>query len=117
VGTYPQVGALFESFIVNQITALLGSLKEKVNLYHWRIQSGAEVDIIIEKDNVLYPIEVKSKTVLSKKDGRGIQSFRDAYPHKHIAPGVILYPGNHCFYVAENLIAVPCHGLFEENSL
>ncbi|HLB42845.1 MAG TPA: DUF4143 domain-containing protein, partial [Gammaproteobacteria bacterium] len=28
--------------------------------YHWRLHSGAEVDLILERDGKFYPIEIKA---------------------------------------------------------
>lgn len=112
LGAYPQLGALFESFVVNQIKGVLSSLSQSVSLYHWRTHAGAEVDMVIDKDGYLYPIEVKFKSVLKKEDARGIKAFFDTYPQGKVKKGVIIYPGDRCFTLDESIIAVPCHGLF-----
>jgi uncharacterized protein len=112
LGAYPQLGALFESFVVDQVKGVLSSLSQSVNLYHWRTHAGAEVDMVIEKDGFLYPIEVKLKSVLTKQDARGIKAFFETYSQSKLKKGVIIYPGDRCFFLDESIIAVPCHGLF-----
>ncbi len=115
VGSYPQLGSLFESFIFNQINSMSNSLNFPANLYHWRTKHGVEVDIVIEKDGCLFPIEIKTKSVLSKQDAKGIKIFQETYSNnstKKIKKGVIIYPGEHCFYLDQNVIALPCHGIF-----
>ncbi len=43
-------------------------LAAKAQLHHWRSHGGAEVDIILERDGILYPIEIKTKTRPSRND-------------------------------------------------
>lgn len=103
----PMQGALFESFCFNMIKGFCGVLPTKPNFYHWRTLAGAEVDIIVELDGKLYPIEIKSATTISKMDIRGITAFKETYPHLKIAPGIVIYAGNECYRITEDIIAVP----------
>ena len=112
LGSYPSLGSLFESFIVNQVYGFMSQLNSKPGIYHWRTHHGAEVDMIFEQNGYLYPVEVKMKSYLNKNDTRGLRAFRETYPSQNIKTGVILYPGDRCFYLDESVIAVPCHGVF-----
>lgn len=89
---HPLMGSLFESAVMGEIRKLLSSMGQKPQLYHWRIHSGSEVDIIIERDSTLYPIEVKLNSRPKPKDARGFKSLRENYPNAKIAPGLILAP-------------------------
>jgi predicted AAA+ superfamily ATPase len=115
VGSYPNLGALFESFIVNQIKTVLESLPIAASLYHWRTSNGAEIDLLIEYNNTFYPIEIKSKTWLNKHDARGIKSFKETYPKLKIGMSLIVYSGERCFYLDKEILALPCHSLFDKN--
>lgn len=106
---HPLLGALFETFCFAIIRTLATILPTAPLLYHWRTGAGAEVDLILELDDKLYPIEMKCKTNLTKHDTRGIQAFRQTYPHKKIMPGLILYAGTMCYRVSEDVVAVPWH--------
>jgi hypothetical protein len=79
--------------------------------YHWRTSNGAEVDIILERDGWLYPIEVKAKTFVGKQDARGIRAFRETYSHQRIRPGVVIYAGDRCFWIDEQTLALPYHAM------
>lgn len=103
----PMQGAFFESYCFNMLKGFCGALPMMPNFYHWRTLAGAEVDIIVEIDGKFYPIEVKSATTISKNDIRGIEAFRATYPHLNIAKGVIIYAGNECHRVTEDIVAVP----------
>lgn len=103
----PMQGAFFESYCFNMIKGFCLSLPTMPNFYHWRTLAGAEVDIIVEIDGTFYPIEVKTATTLSKHDVRGIIAFRETYPQLRIANGVVIYAGDECYRITEDVIAVP----------
>lgn len=112
LGTYPGLGSLFESYVVNQVYGALAQTYSTPGIYHWRSHHGAEVDLLFEQNGFLYPVEIKMKSYLNKHDTRGLRAFRETYPSERIKTGVIIYPGERCFYLDESVIAVPCHGLF-----
>lgn len=68
---------------------------------------GAEVDLILDYNGYLYPIEIKCKTSVSKKDARGLKAFYETYPNARVAPGLILYTGDYPLKIDPNIIAVP----------
>ncbi len=103
----PMQGAFFESYCFNMIKAFCSSLPMAPNFYHWRTLAGAEVDILVEIDGTFYPIEIKSATNVSKNDVRGILAFKETYPHLKIASGIVIYAGDECYRITENIIAVP----------
>ncbi len=103
----PQLGALFETFVINQIKILSHLLSPAPQLYHWRISSGAEVDLVLERDNTYYPIEIKCKTHLNQHDTRGIRAFKESYPHLMLARGLIIYAGEEIYSLNPDVLAVP----------
>lgn len=107
----PLLGPLFETFCFSMIKGLSSTLNVAPHFYHWRTAAGAEVDLVLERDGNLYPIEIKCKSNVTKNDARGIQAFRETYPNQSIMPGLILYAGDECYYLDENTIAFPWHGI------
>ena len=103
----PALGAMFETWAVNAIHRQFVTLAVPPQAYHWRTAGGAEVDILLERDGTLYPIEVKCKTHLSGHDSRGIRAFRETYPEAAIMPGLILYAGTECHWVDRHALALP----------
>ena len=95
-------GSIFESWAVNYIQnqALL------TNCYHWRSHGGAEVDLILERDGVLFPIEIKAKSRPNKSDTIGLRAFRATYPKVRIAPSLILHAGEENFLVDPETLAL-----------
>lgn len=52
-------GALFENYAVSEIVKGYQNIGKVPNLYFYRDRDGKEVDIILEKDGKLHPIEIK----------------------------------------------------------
>lgn len=52
-------GAMFETFVVAEILKSYFHNGEEPQLYYYRDNNGREIDLIISKDNVLYPVEIK----------------------------------------------------------
>ena len=103
----PMLGAIFETWAVNSIYRQFSLLPTPPQIYHWRSAGRAEVDLVLEVDGRLYPIEIKCKTTLSGHDTRGLRAFRDTYGPKLVAPGIIIYAGRECFRVDKYTTAVP----------
>ena len=80
LGGHPLWGHLFETFVVAELRKQMAMLSPAPRLHHWRSQGGAEVDLLLERDGRLHPIEIKAKTQVSRSDARGIGAFRQAYP-------------------------------------
>lgn len=108
----PALGAVFESYCISMIRALSGNLKAKPKFSHFRTNGGAEVDLILEQNGWLYPIEIKCKSFLDHYDRRGIESFRKTFPKRKIACGLIIYAGEECYKLSDKIIAMPWNALF-----
>lgn len=107
IATHSTRGALFETWVVNLIHQLITQLKAKPHVYHWRLQSGAEVDIILEINNTLYPIEIKMSEKVSRHELRGIYSFRSMFNGRNIAPALVIYGGSKIFEIGDDIIMLP----------
>lgn len=107
VTAHPSWGALFETAAVMEIRKRLRTLAVEPILYHWRSHGGAEVDLILEWNGTLYPIEMKASSHPGAYDARGLQAFRKTWPRKKIAPGLILSPSENFYQVADHEYVVP----------
>lgn len=107
LASHPNFGFLFETFCINNIMRLSKALSSPAEAYHWRTNGGAEVDLILERDGKLYPIEIKSKTNLTKHDSRGIKAFLETYKNQNIQTGLIIYAGDETYSLDRNIIAIP----------
>jgi uncharacterized protein len=104
---HPMLGALFETAVMAELRKAVSILHRKPQIYHWRAHSGAEVDVVLERDNVLYPLEIKATARPSRKDTRGFQSFRKYFPDMKIAPGLLLGPVQQVEALSEQAWMVP----------
>jgi predicted AAA+ superfamily ATPase len=65
-------GAFVENYVAEQLAATMDA-----NLYYWKNETGiAEVDFVCEKDNSVYPLEVKAGTNVRSKS---LKSFDDRF--------------------------------------
>ncbi len=99
-------GAIFETFIVD---LLIKKLPSDANIFYWRTVDGsAEVDIVLQRGKVLYPIEVKSAVHVSESNARKIDIFGRYYEADYeIAPGLVVYAGERYYAFSGGVIAVP----------
>lgn len=49
-------------------------------IHHWRLQSGQEVDFVLERDGRLVPVEVKVASHAGAGEARHLVTFLDRYP-------------------------------------
>ena len=103
----PLYGSLFESGMVQEIVKQAATLTTRPSFYHWRSGGGAEVDLILERDGILYPFEFKLTTKPSRHDVSGIRAFKASYPARKIAPGIVLCAVEKPRWVAEDVLAIP----------
>ena len=102
----PQRGAMFETFVGNEIRKSLLGFAGTVGHYHWRTDAGAEVDNVLEVNGRLHPFEVKCKDNLNAYDMRGIRAFRETYGDA-AGDGAIIYAGRNAYKLDEKTWAVP----------
>lgn len=104
---HPMLGAIFETAVIMEIRKQFFALGINAAMYHWRLHSGAEVDLIIEKDGIIFPIEIKCKSIPGPSDCRGLQVFRETYQRKKIARGLVICPCKESFPITKNDWALP----------
>ncbi|MDP3975578.1 MAG: ATP-binding protein [bacterium] len=108
---HPLWGAVFETAVVTEIRKCVATMSSPPRMYHWKRYSGAEVDLILERDGVYYPIEIKASSQPSRKDTLGMSAFRAAYPHLKVAPGLVVCPTQKCLQISELDFAMPWDSL------
>lgn len=104
---HPKLGAIFETAVVAEVRKLASLLPSKPYLHHWRTHAGAEVDLILERDGVLYPIEIKATANPSAQDLRGIRQFRETFPKARIAPALLVAPMEAIQRLPDSDLAIP----------
>lgn len=111
IASHPLQGRLTETWVINEILRICNAWPQKPAVYHYRSARGAEVDIILEMNGRLYPIEIKAKSHPSKRDTSGIRSFREAFPNERIEDGLLVCAITNPIRISENVIAIPWNSL------
>ena len=75
VETHPLRGNIFETFIVSELIKSRLNRGERPAFSFWRDSNGNEVDLIVERDNKLMPIEIKSGKTLTRDSLAGLEKW------------------------------------------
>jgi predicted AAA+ superfamily ATPase len=104
---HPLLGALFETAVVNDIRRQVSALPAAPGVWHWRAAGGAEVDLILERDGCLYPVEIRLTSNPRPRDVSGLTAFRAAYPGQKMAAGLIVCAVDRPRRMAPDVYALP----------
>ena len=106
-------GNMFETFIVSEILkSYTNEGKDyRFQIFYYRgkdrkVSSENEIDLIIEENGILYPIEIKM-TGNPKASMASANTVLDRIPDKKRGNGIILCLVDRKTYLRENLIALP----------
>jgi uncharacterized protein len=101
----PMRGALFETYVWQNLAALLGSHLPKARLDFWSVQGRSEVDFVVSSGRTSIGIEVKASSRFSEKDLAGLKAFLGSTPGARA--GVLAYNGTEALSVGKDLYAIP----------
>ena len=106
----PAAGALFETFVVNELAKQSTWSETPIRLHHFRDSDGAEVDLVLEADDGrVVAIELKASSTPRSDDFRWLTLLRDRLDKadsKFIA-GIVLHTGTARLRFGERMIALP----------
>ena len=94
--THAARGALFESWVVSELYKKRLNTGLPIDLYFWRDNTGNEVDLIIEKEKGLQPIEIKSGSTYASDWSQGLKKWQALAKNSSLEPA-ILYGGESNF--------------------
>lgn len=83
-------GAIFENFVIADTKKCCFSFNQINNLYFWRDSHGREIDLLVEKNSQLIPVEIKSGQTISSDYTRNIEFFDALKPS---ATKMVIYQG------------------------
>jgi predicted AAA+ superfamily ATPase len=63
--SHPLRGAIFENHVVAEVAKAYLNHRRTPPIFFWRDRTGHEIDLRIEKANLLYPVEIKSGNTMS----------------------------------------------------
>lgn len=100
-------GQFFETFVVSQVIKSFNNQGIEPPLYFYRDTNQKEIDLIIEYNRTLYPVEIKVTASPNKKMAKSFDLLSPLSPEWMLGQGVIInqYPTK--LYLSENLVALP----------
>ena len=112
--TSPQVamngamnGALFENFVISEvIKSYYNAGHDAQNLYFYRDKDQREIDLVIEKDGVLYPVEIKKSSRPSLDMAKSF-AVLNKIPGKTVGTGCILCQCEKKAFLSDTVMALP----------
>ena len=85
----PMIGPLFETMVVSEWVKAFYHRGERPELYYWRSKAGVEIDLIVDRNGKLYPMEIKSTSTLLPGHAKPLNTWR-ALAGNLASAGVIL---------------------------
>ena len=107
-----EFGHLLETFVVGELLKEASWLDGINGTGHWRTYDGAEVDLVVERDDgAVVAFEVKAAARASLEDFRALKKLRDTVGDAFVA-GVVLYTGVRGYTYDDRLHVLPVDRLW-----
>lgn len=108
-----EFGHLLETFVVHECLKQISWLDDPVTAGHFRDHGGAEVDLVLERDDGgVVGIEVKAAGRVTAADFRGLRLLRDLVGEALVA-GMVLYLGQRSYTFDDRLHVMPVDRLWQ----
>lgn len=113
IATEPNLwGMLLETFVANELLRQSTWSRIQPTVYHFRSQTGAEVDCVLEaNDGTLVGIEVKGTNRVERRTFNGLQLLAEERPG-NFRRGILLYGGDQVIPFSDKIIALPVSALW-----
>ena len=85
-------GAIFENLVVSDLYKIYTHRGEEPALYYWRTAARAEVDVVIDVQGKLIPLEIKLSATPRLEMAQELHRFRRDFQEK-AGPGYVIHPG------------------------
>jgi predicted AAA+ superfamily ATPase len=102
----PMGGAIFENLVVSDLFKTYLHRGEEPSLYYWRTVAGAEVDMVVETQSGLIPIEIKKSETPRPEMARELLGFQRDFKEKALS-GYVIHPGTTSLPLGEGATALP----------
>ncbi len=102
-------GQFFETFVVSEIIKSFYNNGIEPPIYFYRDTNQKEIDLLIEYDRTIYPVEIKTSASPNKKMAKAFEILKDNLPDSEvkIGNGVIINQHPQKMWLAEDLVALP----------
>lgn len=93
VRTHPLRGALFENLVVADAFKWFWHRGRRAPLHFYRDSHGNEIDVLIERADGIFPVEIKAALTVNPDYFRGLRALASLYDHPPPNGGAIVYGG------------------------
>lgn len=93
LATHASRGAVFETFVVGEAVKSALHAGREPDVYFWRDSAGHEVDLLLDRGEVLAPLEIKSGQTIASDFFKGLEYWR-GLPGQEKAPLSLVYGGD-----------------------
>jgi predicted AAA+ superfamily ATPase len=101
----PMFGALLETYVAQNLAAILDADWPEARLGYWHVQGRHEVDFVFESGRDCLAIEIKAAARWDDRDLAGLRAFLDHTPRCRLA--FLAYGGTEIVKLSDRLWAVP----------
>ncbi len=98
-------GPLFESYVVQNLSAILEAHHPDATLGFWHEQGRHEIDVVVEVGRRTVAIEIKAATRWTDSDLAGLRAFLDRTPGCMAA--ILAHNGSQAVRLGDRLLALP----------
>lgn len=92
LATHALRGAVFETFVVSELLKTYQNHGREPDVYFWRDSAGHEIDLLIDRGEMLLPIEIKSGETIASDFFKNLEFWR-SLPNQAEAATAIVYGG------------------------
>jgi hypothetical protein len=110
----PDIGIWFEQALFQTFHSWTAMDPLRRKAYYWRDAHGHEVDLVIEKDDRIVAIEIKSSSTVAPADAKNLHVFAGSLGkgQDRLARSIVLYGGDTNRTLAKNCIALSAGCMF-----
>ncbi len=102
--THPQMGHSWEAMVSENIIRGLNTLGVQFDYFHYRTGAGAEIDLVLEGEFGLLPIEIKFAQNITNKSLRSLRDFIQGYSCEY---GLVIHNQESVRLYDKNIIGIP----------
>jgi uncharacterized protein len=108
LATWPRRGSSFEGLVIEELAALARRRLVRPELFFWRTQAGAEVDLLIVEGRRILPIEIK---LGASVDRYALAGLRQCMKDLGLRRGWVVTSGREARTLAPGIDLVPWEGI------
>jgi len=101
---HPQMGSSWEGMVIEELIRGFHSLGAGFDYYYYRTSGGAEIDLVLEGDFGLIPVEIKYSQTVRKRQLGSLKTF---IKEKKCNYGLVINNDEYPRLYDENIAGIP----------